>query len=193
MNQVLHLRNLAIILVISVLFSAVGMPVKTNGASNPLAAFTYESCVACVPPGDVVSFNGNWSTSGASIVSYVWDFGDGSTPVKTSSPMTTHLYGGSPAKWQVTLEVQDSGGLTDTTSQLVLFETVPRYSFQPTNPVVGQQVTSNALDSRSYNSANPVRDFDWSFGDGTSGTGVTVTHSYSTEARYKILITILQS
>src|SRR2546425_9893655 len=105
MNQVLPLRNLAIILVISVLFSAVGLPVKTNGASNPLAAFTYESCVACVPPGDVVSFNGNLSSSSSSVVSYVWDFGDGSPPVKTSIPITTHLYGGAPAKWQVNLTV----------------------------------------------------------------------------------------
>jgi len=126
MNASLPLRNLAIILIISVLFSAVGLPVKTNGASNPLAAFTYESCIACVPPGDLVSFNGNWSTSSTSIVSYVWDFGDGSPPVKTSGPMTSHLYGGALAKWQVTLTVQDSAGLKDTTSQLVLFETVPR-------------------------------------------------------------------
>ena len=193
MNQVLPLRNVAIILVISVIFSAVGMPVKTNGASNPLAAFTYESCVACVPPGDVVSFNGNWSTSGASIVSYVWDFGDGSPPVKTSSPMTTHLYGGAPVKWQVTLEVQDSAGLTDTTSQLVLFETVPRYSFQPTNPVVDQQVTFNASDSISYNSTNPIKEYDWSFGDGTSSTGAIITHSYSAESRYRIVLTLLTS
>src|SRR5256884_726870 len=193
MNQVLPLRNLAIILVISVLFSAVGLPVKTNGASNPLAAFTYESCVACVPPGDVVSFNGNWSTSSSSIVSYVWDFGDGSPLVKTSSPMTTHLYGGTTAKWQVTLTVQDSAGLTDTTSQLVLFETVPRYTFQPTNPVVGQQVTFNASDSISYNSTNPIKEYDWSFGDGTSGTGAIITHSYSAESSYRIVLTLLTS
>src|SRR6266567_1005652 len=193
MNPRLSLRNLAIALVISILFSSVGLPVKTNGASNPLAAFTYESCVACVPPGDVVSFNGNWSTSGASIVSYVWDFGDGSPPVKTSSPMTTHLYGGAPAKWQVTLTVQDSAGLTDTTSQLVLFETVPRYTFQPTNPVVGQQVTFNASDSISYNSTNPIKGYDWSFGDGTSGTGAIITHSYSAGSSYRIVLTLLTS
>src|SRR3989442_10919930 len=193
MNPRLPLRNLAIILVISVLFSAVGMPVKTNGASNPLAAFSYGSCVACVPPGDGVSVNGNWSTNGASIVSYVWDFGDGSPPVKTSSPMTTHLYGGTRAKWQVTLTVQESAGLTDTTSQLVLFETVPRYTFQPTNPVVGQQVTFNASDSISYNSTNPIKEYDWSFGDGTSGTGAIITHSYSAESSYRIVLTLLTS
>jgi len=193
MNTRLPLRNLAIILIISVLFSAVGLPVKTNGASNPLAAFTYESCVACAPPGDVVSFNGNWSTSNTPIVSYVWDFGDGSPPVKTSTPMTTHLYGGTPAKWQVTLTVQDSAGLTDTTSQLVLFETVPRYSFQPTNPMVGQQVTFNASDSIYYNSTNPIKEYDWSFGDGTTSTGVIATHSYSTDAGYRILLTLMTS
>src|SRR6266487_2840670 len=137
------LRNLAILAAISILISAFAFPSRASGSSSPLAAFTYESCVACVPPGDVVSFNGNWSTSSMSIVSYVWDFGDGSPPVKTSSPMTTHLYGGAPAKWQVTLTVQDSAGLTDMTSQLVLFEAVPRYTFQPTNPVDGQRVTFN--------------------------------------------------
>src|SRR2546426_9748439 len=193
MNPRLPLRNLAIILTFSILVSAVGLPVKTNGASNPLAAFTYESCVACVPPGDVVSFNGNWSTSSSSIVSYVWDFGDGSPPVKTSSPMTTHLYGGTPAKWEVTLKVQDSAGLTDTTSQLVLFETVPRYSFQPTSPVVRQQVKFNASDSISYNSTNPIKEYDWSFGDGTSGTGAIITHSYSAESSYRIVLTLLTS
>src|SRR2546428_2758324 len=193
MNPRLPLRNLVIILVISMLVSAVGLPVKTNGASHPLAAFTYESCVACVPPGDVVSFNGNWSTSSSSIVSYVWDFGDGSPPVKSSSPMTTHLYGGTPAKWQVTLKVQDSAGLTDTTSQLVLFETVPRYGFQPTSPVVGQQVKFNSSDSISYNSTNPIKEYDWSFGDGTSGTGAIITHSYSAESSYRIVLTLLTS
>ena len=193
MNASLPLRNLAIILIISVLFSAVGLPVKTNGASNPLAAFTYESCIACVPPGDLVSFNGNWSTSSTSIVSYVWDFGDGSPPVKTSGPMTSHLYGGALAKWQVTLTVQDSAGLKDTTSQLVLFETVPRYGFQPTSPVVGQQITFNASDSISYNSTSPIKNYDWSFGDGTSGTGAIITHSYSTESSYRIVLTLLTS
>src|SRR6266700_7587329 len=100
MNPRLPLRNLAIILTVSILVSAVGLPVKTSGSSSPLAAFTYESCVACVPPGDVVSFNGNWSTSSMSIVSYTWDFGDGSALYKTTSPMTTYLYGGEPEKWQ---------------------------------------------------------------------------------------------
>src|SRR2546430_15857090 len=141
MNPRLPLRNLAIILIVSVLFSAVGPPVKTNGASNPLAAFTYESCVACAPPGDVVSFNGNWSTSSSSIVSYVWDFGDGSPPVKTSSPMTSHLYGGAPAKWQVTLTIQDSAGPTGTTSPSPLFPTRPPPPPPPTKPVGGHPGT----------------------------------------------------
>src|SRR5205807_1264292 len=117
MNPRLPLRNLAIILTVSILVSAVGLPVKTNGASNPLAAFIYESCVACVP----------------------------------------------------------------------------RYTFQPTNPVVGQQVTFNASDSISYNSTNPIKEYDWSFGDGTSGTGAIITHSYSAESSYRIVLTLLTS
>src|SRR5207244_9987503 len=97
------------------------------------------------------------------------------------------------ANWQLPLAVQYSPGLTDTTSQLVLLETVPRYTIQPMNPVVGQQITFSASDSISYNSTSPIKNYDWSFGDGTSGTGAIITHSYSTESSYRIVLTLLTS
>jgi PKD repeat protein len=107
--------------------------------------------------------------------------------------MTSHLYGGIPAKWQVTLTVQDMAGLTDTTIQLVLFETVPRLTFQPSDPGIGQQVIFNASTSISYNATNPIKEYDWNFGDGTSSTGVWPTHTYSTAATYRVVLTLLTS
>jgi len=191
MKGQLPFRELALIALVSISVSWVGLPYKAVGALSPLAAFSYKPCVACVPPGDLVSFNGNWSTSTTPIVSHTWDFGDGSPPVKTTSPMTSHLYGGVPAKWQVTLTVQDTVGLTDTTSQLVLFETVPHYTFHPPNPNIGQTVFFNTSSSISYNSTNPIKEYDWNFGDGTSGTGVLATHPYSTAATYRVALTLL--
>jgi len=81
--------------------------------------------------------------------------------------------------------------LTDTTSQLVLFETVPHYTFYPPNPNIGQTVFFNASSSISYNSTNPIKEYDWNFGDGTSGTGVLATHSYSTAATFRVVLTLL--
>jgi len=131
--------------------------------------------------------------SSSSIISYTWDFGDGSPPVKTNSSSVTHLYGGSTNQWIVALKIQDSAGQTDTTSQLVLFYAVPRFTFQPTNPGAGASVVFNASTSISYDSTNPIKGYEWSFGDGTIGSGVIVKHSYSAQGFYRILLTLITS
>src|SRR5881396_3844380 len=76
-----------------------------GGGSTVLAAFTYNPCVMCAAPGDVVFFNANTSlTLNSSIVSYTWNFGDGSPPVQTNRSLETHdfLYA-IPGQWLVTL------------------------------------------------------------------------------------------
>src|ERR671922_596479 len=188
------LRDVALILLTLGSISIAATTLKTSAASNPIAAFTYESCVLCLVPGDAVSFNATWSTSTVSIVSYTWDFGDGSPLVKTTSPTTGHLYSGIPAKWMVTLTVQDSAGLSDTISQQVLFETIPRFIVQPSptaSPV--PSFLFNATSSISYNASAPIKEYDWDFGDGTTGTGATVIHSYPTPATYRVSLTLVTS
>jgi len=186
------LRNLFVIALVFASVSLVSLP-KSHGGSSPLAAFIYEPCVACAVPGSAVFFNGNWSTSSSSIISYTWNFGDGSPLVTTNSSSIAHLYGGSPNQWIVTLKIQDSVGQTDTTSQLVLFYAVPRFTFQPTNPGAGGSVGFNASTSISYDSTNPIKGYEWSFGDGTSGSGLVVKHSYSAQGSYRILLALVTS
>jgi PKD repeat protein len=134
-----------IIIASGLLISFTG-PAVVRASSTPLAAFTWNHCVLCVVPGDLVFFDANWSVSPASsissIISYTWNFGDGSPLVKTTNPLINHDYFGFPGKWVVTLTVQDAGGSTDTVNQLVLFDTVPRFTFQPKTPAVGEQVDS---------------------------------------------------
>ncbi|HEX9429277.1 MAG TPA: PKD domain-containing protein [Candidatus Bathyarchaeia archaeon] len=185
-------RDLFLIALVFASLSLVS-PHNSHEGSSPLAAFTYEPCVACAVPGSAVFFNGNWSMSSSSIISYTWDFGDGSPPVKTNSSSVTHLYGGSTNQWIVALKIQDSAGQTDTTSQLVLFYAVPRFTFQPTNPGAGASVVFNASTSISYDSTNPIKGYEWSFGDGTIGSGVIVKHSYSAQGSYRILLTLITS
>ncbi len=184
------LSLLAILTLIS-LYSNIG-PAPTHGSPSPLAAFTYDPCVLCVPPGDLVSFQGNWSVAmSGSIASYIWDFGDGTPPVKTSDPFVSHLYGGTTEEWLVTLTVTDSNGLTDTVSQLVLFYVVPRFTFQPSKPVAGMPVLFNASASISYQSGiNPIMGYAWNFGDGTIGNGVVVTHAYKAAGVYRVMLAL---
>ena len=162
-----------------------------EGATPPIAAFTYFPCVLCAVPGDLVSFNANGSMSSpASILNYTWNFGDGSPPVTTGTPVTSHDYFGSPGQWLVTLTVEDSNGLTDTIFQRVLFYVYPEFDFHPTKPLAGELVSFNASASISYQINNTITSYDWTFGDRTTGRGMLIDHSYSAPGPYRVLLTL---
>jgi glucose/arabinose dehydrogenase len=66
-----------------------------------------------------VSFDGSGSSDpNGDALTYVWDFGDGSS-TQTSSPTTTHTYGAN-ATYTASLRVRDPGGLTSTPATVVI-------------------------------------------------------------------------
>lgn len=193
------MRRMKSLLLLLCIFSVLLPAAHMNELSNivlastpsfPLAAFTYFPCVMCAVPGDLVMFQGNWSlgTSGK-VVNYTWDFGDGNLASMTT-PFVSHDYYGYPGQWVVTLTVEDSNGFTDSVRQLVLFDVIPRFTFTPAFPLVGQQVSFNASQSISYNQTAPIVGYFWSFGDGTSGTGEVVSHSYSASGPHRVALTL---
>lgn len=66
----------------------------------------------------------------------------------------------------------------------------PKAKFNISNvtPKVNQSVTFDA--SESSDAEGPITSYHWDFGDGTTGTGVTVTHSYSSVDDYKVVLTV---
>jgi len=164
------------------------LPVAHAG-SGPVAAFTYIPCVACAVPGDMVFFNANYSLSlGGRVVSYTWNFGDGTPLVKTATPQTNHDYFGYPSQWLVTLTVQDSYGGSDSISQMVVFDVVLQFSFHPAKPFAGEPVKFNGT-ANVYPSTTTPPVFNWSFGDGTNATGAHVVHVYQKPGPYRIMLT----
>jgi len=190
------LRKAAVLAALAFFILNVVPSSETVSGTHPLAAFTYNPCVACAAPGAVVFFNANTSrATNGQIPSYTWDFGDGSSPVKTNSSYQTHDFLlATPGKWQVTLTVQDSNGITDTISQLVLFNVAPDFTIQPSQPPVGFPVTFNASNTRIYQSPTPTSTrFLWSFGDGTNGTGILAVHQYVAPGLYRVMLTVVTS
>ena len=172
-----------------------GSPVVSSVPSffkSPLAAFTYIPCTLCMVAGNLVFFNANGSFAiGHSIVSYVWNFGDGSAELKTTSPFVNHDYFGYPGKWLVTLTITTDDNVSDSVTQLVLFEVAPSFTVNLRILIVGKPVTFNASSSRFYGPT--VGGYLWGFGDGTTGSGVVVTHTYSMPGAYRVNMTIATS
>ena len=66
---------------------------------------------------------------------------------------------------------------------------VPAFTWTPTNPLANETVVFNATESFSPIDKNII-DYSWSFGDGTTGTGMIVSHTYSAYRKEPYLVTL---
>ncbi len=61
------------------------------------------------------------------------------------------------------------------------------FTFTPSNPITNQTVSFDASGS---NSTGVISSYDWVFGDGETGTGVTASHAYNSTGNYTVTLTI---
>lgn len=155
------------------------------GDQPPEAAFTATPAKGLPPL--TVSFNASPSRDrDGNLVSYHWDFGDGSNGSGVSA---SHDYVAA-GSYLVTLTVTDDDGLTDTATNTVKATVLPVASFTAT-PTSGESplaVSFNA--SASSDSDGNLVGYSWAFGDGTTGSGVNVAHTYTTAGNYTATLTV---
>ena len=138
--------------------------------SPPIASFTYTIDYHTID----VNASHSYDADGV-IESYLWDWGDGSTEDGVTATHT-YLHG----LYTLTLTVVDNQGLTDTMSAVVYFDGViipPVAIFTWTTPTTDWY--SVIVDgSQSYDIDGTIVLYAWDFGDGSTATGQTATHSY---------------
>ena len=144
---------------------------------------TFTATATATGPGFPGGGGGGGQVQGAV---YNWDFGDGSTGTGNS---TTHRFTRA-GTFGVTLRVTNDAGLTATTTrQVTVSGTLPAGSadfvFSPTDPRAGDVVFFNGSVSSVTNAS-----YSWDFGDGTNGSGVAPTHSYSTARTFTVTLTV---
>jgi PKD repeat protein len=153
----------------------------TSGANQlPVADFSF-TCTELD-----CSFDGSASTDpDGNIVSYDWDFGDGST---VTGATTAHTYatGGS---YTVTLRVTDDAGEVDSVSQTVSVAAVTNQT-----PVADFSFACTDLtcdfDASASTDDGSITSYAWDFGDGATGSGLTTTHSYAAAGTYSVTLTV---
>ena len=138
-----------------------------------------------------VSFDGTGSLDpDGIIVAYDWDFGDG-TVVLDAGPTPTHSYA-APGLYNVTLTVTDDAGASDsaaTTADIGAGNQAP--IADPNGPYTGTAGSPLTFDgSGSTDPDGTIVAYDWDFGDGNTGTGVSPTHIYAADGNYTVTLTV---
>ena len=123
------------------------------------------------------------------IVSYAWSFGDGRSG---SGQTASHAYS-TAGTYAVSLTISDGYGRSASTSQSISvsagLEPTASFTSSPSEPLVKQPVNFNASGTRAA-PGRTIRSYEWDFGDGTFGQGVTASHSYGLPRAYVVVLTV---
>jgi len=149
-------------------------------------SLTVDGCAAspCNCPGPTCSFSVVATDAEGAIASYGWQFGDGAAG-QGASPI--HSYAGS-GEHLVQVVVADSAGQTAQRAVTVRPDQPPRPEIAW--PVVCSGATCDFDGSPSSDDEGPVASWDWTFGDGATGSGAEVQHTYAQGGAYTVTLTV---
>jgi len=151
----------------------------------PIAAFSYSPSTP--NKGDSVQFSDTSSSVDTNIVSWSWNFGDGSSST-ARDPM--HQYSNT-GTYTVTLQVTDDYSQTSQqATRTITVNAIPiaDFSFSPDAPTTAStiQFTDSSRDSD-----GSIASWSWDFGDSTSGSiGQNPSHQYQKAGTYTITLQV---
>ena len=181
--------------------TSAGQTINVGVGAAPTAGFIVNPSSPLV--GQTIFFNAATSAAGAGhrIVSYEWNFGDGSTKSGSSVSKSYATAG----VYAVVLTVTDEAGQTAQRVSSVTVGASPAsaaFTYSPTDPTVGTKINFNGSDSKGEGTNTIVR-YVWDFGC-TAGTtctpSATVTSSsptasvtFTTAFTYTVRLTVTDS
>ncbi|CAM1343945.1 glycoside hydrolase family 9 protein [Tenacibaculum amylolyticum] len=159
--------------------------VEAPGGNTPKASFTASSTNAPAPA--TISFDASSSTDpNGDVLTYTWNFGDGTT---ASGVTVTHTYT-TAANYTVKLTVSDGVNTDDETKTVKITSGAPIAKFTTDQDVYVAPTTAFFDASNSIDPNGDALTYSWDFGDGTTATGVTVSHSYINIGDYSVVLTV---
>ncbi|MBL7190445.1 PKD domain-containing protein [bacterium] len=181
----------------------VKLTVQDNSTSNSDLAHDNYTIIVNYPPiaragGNIlttiseVKFSGLMSEDfDGEITAYHWDFGDG---FSSSEPAPAHVYG-NPGVYTVKLTVTDDSKTSSDRDFSEIQVTINHLPIADPGPsqiaAPGELVTFDGGQSIDFD--GEITQYRWTFGDGGSGEGKTVTHQYSKPGYYTVTLEVFDN
>ncbi len=147
--------------------------------SLPIPSFTWTA--TCTQ--GIINFTNTSNGNGSNIISYFWDFDDGSTS-NVENPIHYYFNNGN---YNVSLTVNNDRGCSDSIDILVSVNEGLNLDFYASDICFGESMYFY------YNLINPYVQpvtWLWSFGDGTYSTDPQPIHFYQQPGTYNVLLTV---
>jgi PKD repeat protein len=126
-----------------------------------------------------------------SIANYYFDFGDGSS---ATGPFLSQDHSYTAAgTFVATLAVTDDDGNTSSAEVIVVITAneLPTADASVRPGIVGTMATAFRFDGANSTDADgTIASWDWSFGDGTTATGVQVSHTYAGKGTFAVTLAV---
>ncbi len=157
--------------------------------NKPIPAFTVNPATVC--KGNAVSFTDQsivpGSDPGDTINSWQWNFGDQVTST-LQNPVHTYADTGTYA---VSLTVSSPTYCDSTVMQVVQVIDAPEAAFNYSDNCFGN--ANNFIDFSTAPSGSVITTRNWDFGDSTTATGATVSHTYAAPGIYDVVLTVIDT
>ena len=166
----------------------------TTATPSTSTSFTATFTASCGST-DVCSFNASGSSVPNGVSSYNWWFGDGTDAGSTGSTMS-HAYA-KAGTYSVKLLIADKlGNKTSITKSITVGATSQSSTTTSTIKAVISASCSNmycAFNAKDSSVPAGASSYSWSFGDGKSGSGLSIVHKYAKTGTFSVQLTIIDN
>ena len=157
----------------------------------PVANLAATPASAMLP--STVSLDASQSSDDHGIASYVFDFGDGTSTTTTEADVQ-HIFGVA-GDYIVGVTVTDTSGQSAVAEQTieVLPDTLAPVAVAIATPDIGQVPLNVSFDAAASSDNDAIALYTWSFGDGASTSGETLTavsHIYAIAGTYAAVVSV---
>jgi len=144
--------------------------------------------IASIPGAEVhLSAAGSYDTDGK-LIGYRWDFSDSTEPLEGKEVTRSFK---EPGVYTARLTVTDDSGAANALATDTVTITVNHQPVADAGPDVFTASSTIAFDgTRSVDADGNALAFSWDFGDGSTGTGPRVAHTYAAGGTYPVILTV---